>query len=169
NLEATRLDATFDEHEGLRAACERIADAAVASSAQILLIDCQEIPSVLAVGAVHQRLVAAARRTQTSIVVVADDVREAHDFACLLGYGADGICPQLALETCAALAADDKLGGDRPSPAEAQLRFREAIEDGVLKIMSKMGIADVASYRGAQLFEALGLARDVVETCLSGT
>jgi glutamate synthase (ferredoxin) len=168
-LSAVRVDATFAEQEGLRAACTRIADAAASCDAQILLVDCGEIPSVLAVGAVHQRLVAAARRAQTSIVVVADDVRAAHDFACLLGYGADAICPRLALETVASLAAADKLGGDRPSPAEAQLRFRESIEDGVLKIMSKMGIADVASYRGAQLFEALGLARDVVDMCFTGT
>jgi glutamate synthase (ferredoxin) len=69
----------------------------------------------------------------------------------------------------AALAAEDKLGGDHPSPAEAQLRFKESLENGVLKIMSKMGISDVASYRGAQIFEAAGLARDVVETCLTGT
>jgi glutamate synthase domain-containing protein 2 len=69
----------------------------------------------------------------------------------------------------AALAAADKLGGDQPSPPEAQLRYREAIEDGVLKIMSKMGIADVASYRGAQIFEAVGLAHDVVDLCLSRT
>ncbi len=174
-LDATRLDASFDEQQGLKAACARIADAALATDPPILLLDCQvtqcylAVPAALAVGAVHQRLVATGRRAQTSLLVVADDAREAHDFACLLGYGADAICPRLALETVAALAEADKLGGDRPSPAEAQLRFREAIEDGVLKIMSKMGIADVASYRGAQLFEALGLARDVVETCFPGT
>ena len=173
-LGARRLDATFTEVEGLRNACARLGDQALAADAAILLledvaIDKASVPSVLAVGAIHQRLVAAGRRASTSIIIVADDVREAHDFACLLGYGADAICPRLALETVAALAAADKLGGDRPAPAEAQLRFREATEDGVLKIMSKMGIADVASYRGAQLFEALGLARDVVETCLSGT
>src|SRR5262249_30367442 len=127
------------------------------------------VPTVLAVGAVHQRLVAAGKRTRASIVVIADEPREAHDFACLLRYGADAVCPRLALETVAALAAADKLGGDQPSPAEAQLRYREAVEDGVLKIMSKMGIADVASYRGGQIFEAVGLARDVVDVCLTGT
>jgi glutamate synthase domain-containing protein 2/glutamate synthase domain-containing protein 1/glutamate synthase domain-containing protein 3 len=168
-LDAVRLDATFDAREGLRNACKRFAEQALATDTEILILDCQLMPSVLAVGAVHQGLVAAGRRTQTSIVVVADDVRESHDFACLLGYGADAICPRLALETAAALAAADKLGGDRPSPAEAQLRFREAVEAGVLKIMAKMGIADVASYRGAQLFETLGLATDVVDTCLTGT
>ena len=65
--------------------------------------------------------------------------------------------------------AADRLGGDHPSPEEAQRRFRAALEDGVLKVMAKMGIADVASYRGAQLFEALGLAPEVIELCLTGT
>jgi glutamate synthase (ferredoxin) len=163
-----RLDLSFDPSEGLRRGCERLAASA---DGEILVLEAtgHSIPAVLAVGAVHQRLLAQGRRTRTSIVVVSDDAREAHDFACLLGYGADAICPRLALETVAQLAASDKLGGDRPSAAEAQLRFREAVEDGVLKVMSKMGIAEVASYRGAQLFEAIGLARDVVDLCLSGT
>jgi glutamate synthase (ferredoxin) len=167
------LDATFREDEGLRRACRRLGDDAVAAEAGVLVIDDgaarPSVPAVLAVGAVHHRLVAEGSRTSTSILVVSDEPREAHDFACLLGYGADVICPRLALETVAALAAADKLGGDHPSPAEAQLRFRESIEDGVLKVMSKMGIADVASYRGAQLFEAIGLAGDVVDACLTGT
>ena len=178
---AAVLDATFSEREGLRAACKRLADEAQATDADMIVLtdrhlfdlatDCCKVPVpvVLAVGAVHQRLVAAGARARTSIVVSADEPREAHDFACLLGYGADAVCPQLALETVAALAQADKLGGDQPSPAEAQLRYREAIEDGVLKVMSKMGIADVASYRGAQIFEAVGLARDVIELCLTGT
>jgi glutamate synthase domain-containing protein 2/glutamate synthase domain-containing protein 1/glutamate synthase domain-containing protein 3 len=164
----TVLTAQLDESEGLRRACARLADEAARVDAEILILDVA-IPAVLAVGAVHHRLVAEGRRTKTSLVVVTDEPREAHDFACLLGYGADAICPRLALETVAALAADDKLGGDHPSPAEAELRFRESIEDGVLKIMSKMGIAEVASYRGAQLFDAIGLARDVVDLCLPGT
>ena len=168
SLDAARLDASLDEREGLREVCKRLAEEALATNDEILVLE-GDIPSVLAVGVVHQALVASGRRTRTSIVVVADDARESHDFACLLGYGADAICPQLALETVATLAAADKIGGDRPSPAEAQLRFREAVEGGVLKIMAKMGIADVASYRGAQLFEALGLADDVVDLCLTGT
>ena len=167
------LDAGFDESEGLRHACMRLADQATASEAEVLVIDDRgdrmSVPAVLAVGAVHQRLVAAGTRTTKSLVVVSDEPREAHDFACLLGYGADAVCPRLALETVASLAADDKLGGDHPSPAEAQLRFRESIEDGVLKILSKMGISELSSYRGAQLFEAVGLAGDVVDLCLTGT
>jgi len=167
------LDATFDGHEGLRGACSRLAAAACAADNELIVLDDRamrpSVPAVLAIGAVHQRLVHEGLRTGASIVVVSDEPREAHDFACLLGYGADAICPRLALETVAALAAVDKLGGDHPSPAEAQLRFRESVEDGVLKIMSKMGIADLASYRGAQIFDAVGLARDVVDTCLTGT
>jgi len=170
------LDATFDEREGLRRACARLADEAVASGTEFLILrdfvaqsHKVAVPAVLAVGAVQQRLVAAGIRTQRAIVVVSDEPREAHDLACLLAYGADVVCPRLAIETVATLAAADKLGGDRPTTAEAQLRFRESIEDGVLKIMSKMGIAEVASYRGAQLFEAVGLARDVIDTCLTGT
>jgi glutamate synthase domain-containing protein 2/glutamate synthase domain-containing protein 1/glutamate synthase domain-containing protein 3 len=170
---STILDATFDEGEGLRRACARLADQALAAETDLLVLDDSAgrpaLPAVLAVGAVHQRLIAAGTRTRVSLIVVSDEPREAHDFACLLGYGADAVCPRLALETIANLAEQDKLGGDHPSPAEAQLRFREAVEDGVLKIMSKMGIAEVASYRGAQLFEAVGLARDVVDACLTGT
>jgi len=163
------LPAAFAEREGLRRACSRLADEAAACDADLVVLEARGIPAVLAVGAVHQRLVDEGRRTNVSIIVDAEEPREAHDFACLLAYGADAICPRLALETIAALAADDKLGGDHPTAAEAQLRFRDAIEDGVLKIMSKMGIADVSSYRGAQLFEAVGLAPDVVDLCLTGT
>ena len=94
---------------------------------------------LLAVGAVHHRLVACGLRTLATLVVETDEAREAHHVACLLGYGAEAICPRLALETVAALAAADKVGGDRPSPAEAQVRLRTAIEDAVLKIMSKLG------------------------------
>jgi glutamate synthase domain-containing protein 2/glutamate synthase domain-containing protein 3 len=163
------LRVVFDEREGLRGACRRLAGEAAAADTDILVLEVRDVPTVLAVGAVHQRLVSAGRRTLVSIVVDSDEPREAHDFACLLAYGADAVCPRLALETVGALAADDKLGSDHPSPAEAQLRFREAIEDGVLKIMSKMGIAEVSSYRGAQLFEAVGLAQDVIDLCLTGT
>ena len=167
------LEATFDEREGLQRACLRLGEEALRRRQSLIVLDDRgvgmSVPPVLGVGAVHQRLVAAGVRTTTSIVVISDEPREAHDFACLIGYGADAVCPRLALETVAALASDDKLGGDHPSPTEAQLRFRESVEDGVLKILSKMGIADIASYRGAQLFEALGLARDVVDLCLTGT
>ncbi|MET1010672.1 MAG: glutamate synthase central domain-containing protein, partial [Gaiellaceae bacterium] len=178
-LDAAVLDATFETGEGLAAACVRLAGAAVAvvaDGAELLLLSDRNredgrapIPALLATGAVHQRLVAAGLRTGASIVVESDEPRETHHFATLLGYGADAICPTLVLETMAALAAADKIGGDHPSPAEAQARFRHAVEDGILKVMSKMGISDVASYRGAQIFEVVGLAAEVIEVAFIGT
>ena len=175
-LRPLSLDLRFSEGEGLAAACERLAreaEEAARGGGEILLVTDQRggvpVPSLLAVGAIHHRLVDVGLRPRTSIVVESDEPRESHHFACLLGYGADAIVPRLALETVADLAAADKLGGDRPSPDEAQRRFRAAVEDGVLKVMSKMGISDLASYRGAQIFEAIGLAREVVDRCLPGT
>jgi hypothetical protein len=178
-LQPVVLDATFGEEESLESACARLADAAaeaVRSGAVILLLtdaaqaaDRISVPALLAVGAVHHGLLRAGLRSRGSLLVESDEPRESHHFACLLGFGADAICPPLGLETVAAMAAADTLGSDRPSAIEAQSRFREAIESGVLKIMAKMGISDVASYRGAQLFEAIGLGRDVVERCFPAT
>ena len=178
-LDAERLDCTFEPGEGLEAALDRLvadAEAAVRDGRGMLLLsdapagpERAPIPMLLCVGAVHQQLVVHELRTFATIVVESDEPREVHHIACLLGYGAEAICPRLALESVAAMAAQDKLGGDHPPPAEAQIRFRQAIEDGVLKVMSKMGISDVASYCGAQIFDAVGLADDVVERCFVGT
>jgi glutamate synthase (ferredoxin) len=173
------LDATFAEGEELAGACERLAERAVEAvreGAQAVVLTDEAagggrgaIPSLLALGAVHQRLVETGLRTRASLVVASGEPRETHHFACLLGYGADAIQPWLALQSLAALAAADRIGGDHPSPEEAQRRFRVAIEDGVLKVMAKMGISDVASYRGAQLFEAIGLGEEVVDRCFART
>jgi len=178
-LEPVALDATFGEEESLESACARLAEAAaeaVRSGAVSLLMtdsaqapDRASVPALLAVGAVHHVLLRAGLRSRCSLLIESDEPRESHHFACLLGFGADAICPRLALETVAAMAAADTLGGNRPSPVEAQSRFRDAIESGVLKIMAKMGISDVASYRGARLFEAIGLGRDVVDRCFPAT
>jgi glutamate synthase (ferredoxin) len=178
-LDAERLDATFAPEEGLESALDRIVAAAEmtvrAGRGLLLLSDaaaCSErapMPMLLAVGAVHEHLVAEELRTLATLVVESDEPREVHHVACLLGYGAEAICPRLALETVAALAAGDKLGGDRPSAREAQERFVRALEDGVLKVMSKMGISDVASYCGAQLFDVIGLGPEVVDRCFTGT
>jgi len=175
-LAPLRLSASFEAEEGLHAACERLraeAQQAVRRGAVLLLLTDEgpgaPIPPLLSVAAVHGALVEAGVRTRVSLLVASDEPRESHHFACLLGYGADAICPRLALETLAALAGADKIGGDHPSPAEAQLRFRRAVEDGVLKVMSKMGISDVASYRGAQLFDTLGLDQELVDAYFGGT
>src|SRR2546421_6431412 len=98
-------------------------------------------------------------------MVVADDARDVHHIACLLAVGADAISPRLALETVAA-DADASEDSDVLSP-EAQDRFQAACEDGVLKVLSKMGISTVDSYRGAQIFETVGLGADVVDLCFN--
>ena len=176
---AVAIDATFpraDGAAGLRAAVERMCDeaqAAVEDGAGVVVLDPGAVgpdripvPSLLACGAVHHRLVAGRQRSLTSLVVVSDSARDTHEFAALLGYGADAICPRLALETVALEADNDE--GDVVS-YEAQSRFQSAIEEGVLKILSKMGIATVDSYRGAQIFEIVGLGAEVVDVCFAGT
>ena len=125
------------------------------------------VPSLLTLGAVHQRLVQRHLRSRASLVVVSDDARDVHAIAALVAYGADAVCPRLALQTVAAEAdADDDA---EAVSAEAQDRFRAAVETGVLKVMSKMGISTVDSYRGAQTFEALGLGPEVIDLCFTGT
>ena len=174
------LDATFGAAEGpqgLEAAVRGLADKAedaVNAGAGVLIIDDgavssmqASIPSLLACGAVHHRLTDAGTRCGTSVVVVTDDARDVHYIASLLGYGADAVCPRLALQTVAA-DADESESDNLVSP-EAQDRFRAAAEAGVLKVMSKMGISTVDSYRGAQIFEVLGLDQEVVDVCFAGT
>ncbi|MBW3579734.1 MAG: glutamate synthase large subunit [Actinobacteria bacterium] len=174
------LDATFPVSSGptgLRSGIERLCDEAealVADGAEILVLDHADIsttrapiPSLLALGAVHHRLIDSRLRSCTSLVVVSDSARDTHEIAALLGYGADAICPRLALQTVAAEADSDD-DADAVSP-EAQERFQSAIEEGTLKILSKMGISTVDSYRGAQIFEVVGLAPEVVDLCFSGT
>ncbi len=176
------LDATFAVDEGPQGLAGRlrtIADEAVeAVSSGAGLIICSDrsvdperapVPAVLAVGAIHHRLVAAGLRTQTSIICETDDARDTHTFACLLGYGADVVCPRLALESIAELADNGRLGREAASAGEAQEAYRHAVSDGVLKVMSKMGISTLDSYRSAQIFEAVGLAADVIDAALIGT
>ena len=127
------------------------------------------VPMLMAVGAVHHRLVGRGLRTLATLVAETDEAREAHHLACLLGYGAEAVCPRLALETVAALAAGGQ-GGRRPALAgRGAAALPLGGRGGVLKIMSKMGIADVAAYCGAQIFDIVGLAPEVVELCFPGT
>ncbi len=177
-LEPARVDATFTEDVLLADAVERLADECaelVRSGARLVCVsdtaaggDRAPIPSLLAVAAVHGRLAEHGLRTDCSLLVESDEPRDSHMVATLLGFGADAICPRLALESVARLAADDKVGGDRPSPEQAQERLLHALEDGVLKVMAKMGISDVASYRGARLFDAVGLDRRLCRRFFGG-
>jgi glutamate synthase domain-containing protein 2/glutamate synthase domain-containing protein 1/glutamate synthase domain-containing protein 3 len=174
------LDATFPAADGsgiLARQIETLADEAVTAvrdgagtvvvSDRAIGPDRVPIPSLLAAGAVHHRLIEERIRQDTSIVVDSGDARDTHAVAGLLAFGADAVCPRLALQSVASAGDGGALG--EIDSAGAQAKYQAAIEDGVLKIMSKMGISTVDGYRGAQVFEALGLAPEVVDRCLRGT
>ena len=119
------------------------------------------IPMAMATGAVHQALVAAGLRTLAGIAVEAGDCRDIHHAAVLIGYGAGAVCPWLALETARTF------GG--PEAAKSEKKMLKAFDAGLAKVMSKMGISVVDSYRGAHLFDILGLHSSVVERCFVET
>ena len=124
------------------------------------------IPALLAMSAVHQHLIAHGLRTQTGLVVETGSARETHHFAVLAGYGAEAVHPYLALDTIAEMARD--LPGDL-SAEKAITNYIKAIGKGLQKVMSKMGISTYMSYCGAQIFEAIGLSRALVDKYFSGT
>jgi glutamate synthase (NADPH/NADH) large chain len=125
------------------------------------------IPSLLLTGAVHHHLIREKSRTRVGLVVEAGDVRECHHVALLVGYGAAAVNPYLAIETVRDLARRGVITGVTEKNAEANLL--KALGKGLLKIMSKMGVSTVASYTGAQIFEAIGLGPEVIDTCFAGT
>lgn len=143
---------------------------------QAVLDDTTYIPPLAAVGAVHHRLIAEGLRMETGIVIETGSAWSTHHFACLVGYGANAVHPYLALETVKQWHGLPKTqkGMDagklsKTTVAEAQDNYRQAVEAGLLKILSKMGISLLTSYSGAQIFEAIGVGDDVVDKCFLGT
>lgn len=128
--------------------------------------DLAPIPSLLLLSAVHHHLLRRHARTQVSILVEAGDVREVHHVALLLGYGAAAVNPYLAMETVEELAKQGVVAVD---PHKAVQNLIKALGKGVLKIMSKMGISTLSSYRGAQVFEAVGLSHELIDQYFTGT
>ncbi|MEO0494642.1 MAG: glutamate synthase large subunit [Actinomycetota bacterium] len=176
------LGARFDAAAGaagLAAAIEQLrgdADAAIADGATVLVISDRgtglvdsPIPSLLACSAVHHHLVRNKTRTQVGLVIEAGDVREVHHIGTLLGYGANAINPYLAFATIDEMIAEGEFGLGDLDPATAHANYIKAAGLGILKIMSKMGISTVASYTGAQIFEAIGLSTEVVDEYFTGT
>ncbi|GLX27474.1 glutamate synthase large subunit [Streptomyces lavendulae] len=151
------------------------ADAAIAAGARLIVLSDRHsdaehapIPSLLLTAAVHHHLIATKQRTQVGLLVEAGDVREVHHVALLIGYGAAAVNPYLAMESVEdLLRAGTFLSGLEPEQAIKNLIY--ALGKGVLKVMSKMGISTVASYRGAQVFEAVGLNEEFVGTYFAGT
>jgi glutamate synthase (NADPH/NADH) large chain len=147
--------------------------AAIEDGARILVLsdrgasaDHAPIPSLLLTGAVHHHLIREKTRTQVGLVVEAADARECHHMALLIGYGASALNPYLAIETVEDMVDSDALELERVA---AVRNLVKAYGKGVLKIMSKMGVSTVASYTGAQIFEAIGLGSDVIDECFVGT
>lgn len=177
-----RLSATFDVAggpAGLEAAVKDLAQRAQAavesSSAKVIIVSDRNIsrekagiPMLLAIGAVHQQLVRAGLRLKCDLVAETGEARDVHHLATLLGFGANAVNPYLALDLVAELATSGKTS--KPVTAEqARKNYRDAIDAGLLKIMAKMGISTLHSYRGAQIFEAIGVSNKVIEECFFGT
>ncbi len=148
--------------------------AAVRAGAVILVLSDKDprpgrlpVDALLATGAVHHRLIAEGLRCRANILVDTALARDAHQFAVLLGYGATAVHPWLAYQVLADMVRADEV--DVRSGEELGKAYRRGINKGLYKILSKMGISTVASYRGAQLFEIVGLHREVVDLCFTGT
>lgn len=180
DLKAVTISTLFPSAGGpaaLEKALDRIcaeASAAVAGGATLLVLSDRgvnreqaPIPSLMAVGAVHQHLVREMTRTECGLIVETGEAREVMHFCLLTGYGAGAVNPYLAFETLDALVAAGNL--EEEAPGDARKNFVKAIEKGMLKTMSKIGISTQHSYRSAQIFEAVGLNSALVERCFAGT
>ena len=163
--------------EGLEAAIDRItqeAASAIERGKTLLILSDRgvnakkaAVPMTLAVGAVHHHLIREGLRMHASLILETAEPNEIHHFALLLGYGADAINPYLVYEVTKSFLETGEIKGFNTE--KALKNYKKAVEQGILKIMSKMGISTVSSYRGAQIFEAIGLSRPLVERCFAGT
>ena len=180
-LSAHTIDITWPlaaGEAGLESALERIcseATAAMADGATVLVLSDRAlgperlpIPSLLALGAVHHHLIRAGTRVKTSLVVESGEPREIHHVAALIGFGAGAVNPYLMLDSVDDLHGRAELPGDL-GPDEARERLMASLRKGLLKVISKMGIATIQSYCGAQMFEAVGLDRELVERHFTAT
>ncbi len=158
-----RLEAVFAE-----------ADEAIEKGATLVILSDRgvdsthaAIPALLAVSGLHHHLIRQGTRTRMSILLESAEPREVHHFAMLIGYGAEGINPYLAFESIEELVAKDDIHGMNVEQAEAS--YVQAVTDGIIKILSKMGISTIQSYRGAQIFEAIGIHMDVIDKYFTRT
>ncbi|WP_019240617.1 MULTISPECIES: glutamate synthase large subunit [Bacillus] len=145
----------IEEGKSLIMLCDQVKDASVPT-----------IPILLAASSLHQYLVREGLRTKVSIIVNSAEAREVHHFAALISFGVDAINPYLVYATIQEAIEKDNLKVDYPI---AMKKFRKGVSDGVVKVMSKMGISTVQSYRGAQVFEAVGIGKEVIEEHFTGT
>ena len=177
------IDTTWDAATGatgMEDAVKRVcaeAEAAVDENISILILSdrlasAERVPlaAMLITGAVHHHLNRVRKRLRASIVVECAEARDTHQIACLFGFGATAVCPYLGYATVRDLVRHDKKNKitDGISESKAMRNYRKALEKGLLKIMSKMGISVLNSYQGAQIFEAIGIGQEVMDTCFTG-
>ncbi|MGL9722313.1 glutamate synthase large subunit [Sodalis sp. (in: enterobacteria)] len=173
---ANKLDITFEPtraslHDTLLGLCDRAEDMVRQGTVLLVLTDRAiapgriPVPAPMAVGAIHTRLVEKNLRCDANLIVETASARDPHHFAVLLGFGATAIYPFLAYESLAGMVDNGTIEKDYRT---VMLNFRNGINKGLYKIMSKMGISTVASYRCSKLFEAVGLHRDLTDLCFQG-
>lgn len=175
------IDITFEKKEGLAGyydALDRICEAAgeaIENGDKVIILSdrktsCERIAvsALLATGMVHHHLVRNRWRAQAALVVETAEAREVHHMCVLVGYGADAICPYLAIE-CILKLDREGLIRKKLSPEQLIDNYKHSCDGGILKVMSKMGISTLQSYKGAQIFEALGIDDSVVDRCFTGT
>ena len=166
-------DISLDLEEAINTICDRVIRSVKKGHITIVLSDKKIsknqliIPTPMAVGAVHHKLIEAGLRCDTNLVVETGSARNPHQFAVLLGYGATAIYPYLAFEILNEMINKNKITIKKYG--ECVKNYTNGINKGILKIMSKMGISCVSSYRGAQLFEVVGLDRNIIELCFKDT
>ena len=181
------IDITFDKSEGLLGYTDtidkitKLASEAIDDGKKILIITDRRmganrvsISSLIAISCIHHHLIRNKQRSQVALILETGEAREIHHFCVLLGYGCDGVYPYLAMETLVRMNREGLLrnvNNDNDTLEEGQIleNYKHAIDAGILKVMSKMGISTLASYKGAQIFEALGLDNSIVDLCFTGT
>lgn len=179
NWKTKVIDCTFPSQDGKEAllkAIDRICDEATEAARDgytlVVLSDRlagpEKVPisSLLSLGAVHHHLIHKRQRMKVGLIVETGEAREVHHICVLLGYGADAICPYLVFETLSALRSEAKLD---LTDEQIYTRYVAAMERGISKVMAKMGISTLQSYKGAQIFEAVGLSQDVIDKCFKST
>jgi glutamate synthase (NADPH/NADH) large chain len=175
-FESSEINLSFNDNSNLQAELKKLQDEVVSKvkkGASIIHL-IEDLPkqgnlpinALLAVGSVHQRLVKLGLRSDANIIVTTSSARDTHQIACLIGFGATAVYPTLAYQTILDLTDRNELKGDAHENCS---RYRKGINKGLLKIISKMGISTISSYRGSQLFEIVGLDKDVVNLCFTNT
>jgi len=177
-LSSEFIDLNVPAEEGFQNALERLcrqAERAVDDGKLILLIsdrylkrDHLPLHALLATGAIHHHLLECGKRPLCNLIIETGTARDAHQIACLIGFGATAVYPYLVYQTLHAMATSGEIENPGDEALQLGRAYRRGIRKGLLKIMSKMGISTISSYRGAQLFEIIGLADEVVKTCFPG-